>query len=280
MRTLFTDPCVLELEELLLHARSDLRRHWATTLALLPSNESDRWSAQQSPIDLECDRILRDVLGCHSLTIPVVSEERPFDCDLGAVGALLVDPLDGTHNANGGYPAYTSSVAYYRNGEYIFGWVYDACRDILFSAFRGDGAYLQTEYVLKRLRRVSQEMAIEDLCLGVLRVKNGHHASDMLFKRGRKIRISSCSSLDLCHVAAGSLDAFVDLNDPGHERTCDIAGAAVILSEAGGSILAPDGVPRRLLPPSIRATQDRTALIACAHKGASAPILELTSGRS
>jgi len=50
----------------------------------------------------------------------------------------------------------------------------------------------------------------------------------------RRIRILGCVSLELCYVACGKLDAFVDVR--GSLRLTDVAAGTLILEEAGGIV--------------------------------------------
>jgi myo-inositol-1(or 4)-monophosphatase len=50
----------------------------------------------------------------------------------------------------------------------------------------------------------------------------------------RRIRILGCVSLELCYVASGKLDAFVDVR--GSLRLTDVAAGKLIVEEAGGKV--------------------------------------------
>jgi len=53
-----------------------------------------------------------------------------------------------------------------------------------------------------------------------------------LMKAARRVRSLGAASLEICHVASGKLDAYVDLR--GKIRTLDFAAAMLILRESGG----------------------------------------------
>ena len=277
MRELFPDSTISAIEECLLDARLELRRMWATSLVLAPLSAEKRWHTEgATPADVRCDEILRSCLASLSPSIPVCTEETPRVCTGGP--ALLIDPLDATHNAVAGFPSFSSSVAYWDGEDYVFGWVYDISRDVLYSAHRGSGAYVQSDFVVRRLRTASGDSCRVD-ALAVALMRPRQWRSDP-FKMGRlfcsfdKVRYTSCSSLELCWVASGVLDAFIDSSVPGNERTCDIAGAAVVLREAGGGIFLPDGRERKLLAPGIDAIEDREALLALGNTGMRPVIVE------
>jgi len=54
----------------------------------------------------------------------------------------VIDPLDGTHNYLRGFPHFCVSIGMLENGEPMHAVVFDPLRDELFTASRGDGAYL------------------------------------------------------------------------------------------------------------------------------------------
>ncbi len=271
MRPLFKREYILEIERCLYEARKQLRRYWAGTLVCLPSvnPEAKNWNNSQTQYDLDCQRILYDCLSSTTLGITIYSEESTSATKYGGNENfyLLIDPLDGTHNAIHGFPAYTSSVALYHEGAYIFGWVYDISRDLVYTAALGEGSYLQSPIIVKRLytRKVS---CIEDMHISFHRPKDDSEKITIqkLLWTANKVRIYSCSSLEICLIAAGVLDAFIDLGSPGHERSCDIAAAELILREAGGALFYKAGNARYSLPPSPASLSDSETLIALSSK--------------
>ena len=60
-----------------------------------------------------------------------------------------------------------------------------------------------------------------------------------LFKKVRHIRHFGANALEICYVASGFIDAFVDVRRI--LRVTDIAASYIILKEAGGKILKPNG---------------------------------------
>lgn len=270
MRPLFKNEKIAELEECLCAARKELRRYWAGILVRLPdvSKKQDSCCAR-TQYDLDCQKIIFDSISNIHWIVSVFSEEDDSELTAGCIEDfdLLIDPLDGTHNAISGFPAFTSSVALYHNGNYIYGWVYDISRDLSYSAALGEGAYLQSPIVIKRLqtRNVSQ---LKDMRISFLRPSSASQQLKIehLMWRANKIRVCSCSSLEICLIAAGTLDAFIDIAEPGHERSCDIAAAALILKESGGALFDASGTLRTSLPPSNAALSDYRTLIALSSK--------------
>lgn len=267
MRPLFKREHIPELEECLYEARKQLRRYWAGTLAGLPNFDTGNkyWNNSQTQYDLDCQDILYDCLSNISMRITIYSEENASTVTFGDQGDfyLLIDPLDGTHNAALGFPAYTSSVALYHEGAYVFGWIYDISRDLVYTAALSEGAYLQSPVIVKRLQ-TRKVQRIEDMHISFHRPKDKREKAiiENIIWSAYKIRVYSCSSLEICLIAAGALDAFIDIDTPGHERSCDIAAAELILREAGGSLFDKTGHPRFSLPPSAASLFNNGTLIA------------------
>jgi len=271
MRALFRDKHVSELEECLYKARKQLRRYWAGTLVCLPDYDipQDKWINAQTQSDVDCQSILFECISNISFKITIYSEETDnfSTSDKNEEFSLLIDPLDATHNAVLGFPNYTSSVALYHEGAYIFGWVYDISRDLVYTAALNEGAYLQSSIIVKRLKTRTTH-SLTDMRISLHRPKDVQERSriEKIIWSAAKVRIYSCSSLEICLIAAGVLDAFIDVGAPGHERSCDIAAAELILREAGGALFDDKGGIRNSLPPSKTSLSDNGTLIALSTK--------------
>jgi myo-inositol-1(or 4)-monophosphatase len=146
----------------------------------------------------------------------------------------IIDPLDGTTNYAHGYPSFSVSIGLEFSGDIIIGVVYDPMRDELFSAARGQGAFLngqpiavsRTEILIRSLlatgfpydRAVSKE--------------NNLDYFSALIMASQEIRRSGSAALDMCAVAAGRLDGYWEL------KLCpwDVAAGSLIVREAGGTV--------------------------------------------
>jgi myo-inositol-1(or 4)-monophosphatase len=60
-----------------------------------------------------------------------------------------------------------------------------------------------------------------------------------VIEKTKHIRHLGANALELCYVADGTTDAFIDVR--GKLRTTDMAAAWLILNEAGASMTTPDG---------------------------------------
>jgi myo-inositol-1(or 4)-monophosphatase len=60
-----------------------------------------------------------------------------------------------------------------------------------------------------------------------------------LIQKTKHIRHFGANALELCYVADGTTEAFIDIR--GKLRTTDMAAASLIVKEAGGTITTPEG---------------------------------------
>lgn len=156
----------------------------------------------------------------------------------------ILDPVDGTTNLIHSFRHSAISLALAEGGQIVFGVVYNPYSGECFTARRGQGAFCNGSPI-----RVSGADRLEDslLCAGT--VPGRRELADKAFCQMRNlynvcqdIRRTGCASLDLCWVACGRLDGYVEL----FLQPWDYAAGLLIVNEAGGRITAPDGSPLSL----------------------------------
>lgn len=147
----------------------------------------------------------------------------------------IIDPIDGTTSFVHRQPYYSVSIAYQEKGKTRAGVVYAPALGQLFSAVKGDGAYLNGS---EKLTVSSTDTFINSLwatgfaCLRAgKKINNVHYLSELL-PHMRDIRRCGSAAIDLAYVAAGKVDGFweMDLND------YDVAAGILLVEEAGGLI--------------------------------------------
>jgi myo-inositol-1(or 4)-monophosphatase len=165
---------------------------------------------------------------------------RPDDAILGEEGDDLpgtsgvrwvVDPIDGTVNYLYGLPDCAVSVAAEVDGEVAAGAVVTIPTGVAYAAARGLGATCDGEPIAVR---PSPPLA-ERLVLtgfGYQRHVRAHQAACVarLLPEVRDIRRMGSCALDLCHVADGSADAYVEAGP----MPWDWSAGGLVLREAGG----------------------------------------------
>lgn len=149
-----------------------------------------------------------------------------------APGRWIVDPIDGTANFMRGQRLYTISIAYEREGQLVVGCVYCPGTDELFLAARGQGATLNGKPI--HVAQTPLSDAIVHLGFGHRVPKNRARTLAVfpaLARAVSDVRRSGSAAYDLCCVADGRADAFVELG----LNLYDYAAGYVILTEAGGT---------------------------------------------
>ncbi len=151
----------------------------------------------------------------------------------------VFDPIDGTTNYAHGLPIFCSSLAFEVDGEPVVAAIYDPNRRELFTAERGQGAWLNGAPL-----KVSAAATLIDSLLVTgfhYDVQKDPGAVMDLFaafiSRARAVRRLGSAALDLCYVAAGRFDGFWERR----LQPWDVAAGALIVSEAGGQVTAMSG---------------------------------------
>ena len=146
----------------------------------------------------------------------------------------IIDPLDGTTNFLHGFPQFAVSIALQYKGLLNQAVIYDPLRQELFTAGRGDGAYLN-----ERRIRVSNRKHLAGALLGTgfpfkegARIEQYLETFRILFPKTAGIRRAGAASLDLAYVACGRLDGFWEFG----LKPWDMAAGALLIEEAGGMV--------------------------------------------
>jgi myo-inositol-1(or 4)-monophosphatase len=161
--------------------------------------------------------------------------------EAGAVDITwIIDPLDGTTNFMHGFPQFAVSIACQVEGRMEHAVIYDPMRQEIFTATRGDGAYLEN----KRLR-VSKQRTLEGALIGTgfpyrdnLQLLDPYMAMmKAVIQRASGLRRPGSAALDLAYVAAGRTDGFWEIG----LKPWDTAAGTLLIREAGGLIATLDG---------------------------------------
>lgn len=146
----------------------------------------------------------------------------------------VIDPLDGTTNYLHGFPQFAISIALKHKGILEMGLVYDPLREEMFTAYKGEGAFLNDRRI-----RVAQRKSLNGSLLGTgLPYKNENYTDaylqmlKALMQQTSGIRRPGSAALDLSYIAAGRLDGFWELG----LSQWDIAAGVLLIKEAGGVV--------------------------------------------
>ncbi len=152
----------------------------------------------------------------------------------------IVDPIDGTTNYVHGFPMYCVSIGLQVSGELVVGVVLDPTRQELFEAAKGQGAWLNG-----RPLRPSRVDRLEEALLSTgfpADVRGQERTLDWwrhFSLRSQSVRRTGSTALNLAYVAAGRFDGYWAFDN----HAWDVAGAVVLVREAGGAITNADGTP-------------------------------------
>lgn len=170
---------------------------------------------------------------------PVLGEEEDGDAaETLAVTGLrwVVDPIDGTVNYVYGYPWYAVSVAAELGGTPVAGAVVEPVSGRVWSAARGRGATMDgAPLKASACSRLDLTMLATGFAYQPARRRRQAAMIAALLPRVRDVRRSGSAALDLCAVAAGWVDGYVE---HGLHRW-DWAAAALIAVEAGAVVSLP-----------------------------------------
>ena len=183
----------------------------------------------QYAVDLVADEIVLGAIAAADYG--VLSEESGLTVREGRP-LVIVDPLDGSTNASQGIPWYATSLCLADAVGLVVGLVRNQATGETYRAVRGEGAWRDEHHI-----HPSECEELADAFIGL----SGMPPTNLGW---RQYRALGASALDLCLVASGVLDGFIDCSVDAH-GVWDYAAATLICAEAGATVV--DGLHRMLL---------------------------------
>ena len=181
-------------------------------------------------------------IASEKLIVNAILAARPDDGIIGEEGAnrtstsgytWVIDPVDGTVNYFYGLPGWNISIAVKDAQGTVAGVVYAPTIESIWHATRGGGAFLNgvaiacNEPVELNRALIATGFAYD--------VKDRAHQLDLvnhLLPQIRDIRRIGAAATDLCFVASGILDGYVETG----LKEWDLAAGALIATEAGATV--------------------------------------------
>jgi myo-inositol-1(or 4)-monophosphatase len=201
--------------------------------------------------DLEAEKlIIHRITECYP-DHGILAEESGLQAEKSRDIRWIVDPLDGTTNYAHGYPFFCVSIGVAMGEEVVVGVVFDPVAREMFSAIRGQGAFLNGKSI-----SVSRQDSMEDslLVTGFSYEEDEIQENLKLFNRmmtkSRSVRRDGSAALDLCYVACGRYEGFWELS----LHPWDVAAGGLIVEEAGGQVSRFDASPATIYDREILAT--------------------------
>ncbi len=182
-------------------------------------------------IDLDAETAIKKVIEKNFPEHRILAEETGYSTRQGEY-LWVIDPLDGTTNFIHGIPHFAVSLALLKNGQTVFGLIYEPLSGDLFHAFAGRGAFLNDKPI-----QVSRTVSLAD-ALGATGFPFKAPAQRPAYARAFKSLLSQCkdmrrcgaAALDLAYVACGRYDFFWEA----HLFPWDFMAGKLIVEEAGG----------------------------------------------
>ncbi|MCX8152887.1 MAG: fructose 1,6-bisphosphatase [Candidatus Bathyarchaeota archaeon] len=195
------------------------------------------------PVDVVAEKAIVEILQQRLSAFTLVSEEsgiKEFG-DNAEKCYVVVDPIDGTTNLVRKLPFYATSIAVATAptlSAVSAALVADLYHDVTYTAITGGGAYCNGGKIAPS-KLTSLDDAVVGLDMNSYQVKEIAPRLSDLIEKTKHIRHFGANALEICYVAEGLTDAFVDIR--GKLRVTDMAAGYLILKEAGGIITTPEG---------------------------------------
>ncbi|MEU4450998.1 inositol monophosphatase family protein [Nocardioides sp. NPDC023903] len=185
----------------------------------------------------------------------LISQERPEDAFFGEEGEetlgtsgvrWIVDPIDGTVNFLYGLPSYAVSIAAEYAGEVVAGAVVDVPRGTLYAAFRQpDGSVAAVKngepIGVRQPAELGQRLIATGFSYDAELRRVQAEALVRLLPVVRDVRRIGSAALDICGVAEGTLDGYLEEG----LHLWDHAAAGLVAEAAGARWEATTGVGGR-----------------------------------
>jgi fructose-1,6-bisphosphatase/inositol monophosphatase family enzyme len=175
--------------------------------------------------DVVADRVLIQPLLDAGLRV-LTEESGLVSANASAEITVVVDPIDGSTNASHGLPWFATSLCAVDADGPLAASVTNLALGDRYEAVRSEG-------MVARLVRSDDDVGpssitkISDALLSFSGLPPSHGG-------WRQFRVFGAAALDMCAVATGAFDGFVDVD--GAHGVWDYLGAALVCSEAGAAI--------------------------------------------
>lgn len=149
---------------------------------------------------------------------------------------FVLDPVDGTFNAVNNIPFFCVPIAIGNSdlSDIRYGYVRNLVNCDIYTAEKGKGAFLNG-------RKIHVSQVSELSRKSVISYSHRPHAVPINNHNVRRVRVFGCAALELCYIASGIFDAFIDMRSM--LRVTDIAAGKLIVEEAGGRVTDGNGEP-------------------------------------
>ncbi|MCX6153828.1 MAG: inositol monophosphatase family protein [Candidatus Kapabacteria bacterium] len=167
----------------------------------------------------------------------------------------IIDPLDGTVNFAHAMPIFSVSIAAEYKGEIICGVVYHPILNEMFTAIKGEGAFLNGKKIkVSDNHEFDHAFLVTGFPYNVY--ESDYHNGELftsIIKKGVPVRRLGSAALDLAYVAMGRFDGFWEVE----LHPWDVAAGVLLVQEAGGSVTQYDNCPYSVYDNNLLATNGK-----------------------
>jgi myo-inositol-1(or 4)-monophosphatase len=183
-------------------------------------------------VDRACEELIRDRLLAARPDDAVLGEEG--DDVAGTSGVRwIIDPIDGTVNFLYGIPQYAVSIAAEVDSLVVAGVVLDVASRIEYAARRGGGATRDGCPIgVREPAPLAERLVLTGFSYSAERRAIQAAAVARMLPQVRDLRRMGSCALDLCHLAEGAADGYVEEGT----QLWDHAAAGLIAEEAGARV--------------------------------------------
>ena len=186
-------------------------------------------------VDKACeDYLLKEIARLYP-THSVLGEETGQHVHTDSDWAWVVDPLDGTNSYSQGLPVFCVSIGVTYKNDCVVGVVYAPYLNELYTAIKGEGAWLEKEPL-----HVSQKTSLKECVVAsgfpydkATNPINNIREVSIIVPQVRGFRRMGSAAYDLCCTAMGTIDAYWEYN----LNPWDVCAGQLIVREAGGIVI-------------------------------------------
>ena len=184
-------------------------------------------------LDVECQKVAEKIILAQFPDHGILGEEDAYVSPDNAY-EWIIDPIDGTMNYTHGFPYWCCSIAVRHNQKVIAGCVYAPEYDECYTAHIEGPALLNGNPI-----QPAATSNLQDALIFTGISKHMERLADEQFGRfqslalnTQKLRINGSAALDICHVAAGSADGYIESSI----YLWDFAAAGLIAERTGATL--------------------------------------------
>ncbi|UCB46435.1 MAG: inositol monophosphatase [Spirochaetota bacterium] len=181
--------------------------------------------------DVETEELIKQMLKRRFPDHSFICEESGTEHSQSEF-SWVIDPLDGTVNYAQRIPHFCTSIALKKGSEYLVGVVFDPVKNELFSAIKGEGAWLNGSPLHKKNVGSLSDAIITGGFMHEGALQKGKKTFTNLVNRIKKLRLLGSAALDLCYLAANRVNGYIHYST--HEW--DIAAASLVATQSGARV--------------------------------------------